>query len=146
MLPWSQPNALVQIHGPQLPGLSILTLCWLVLGKGDDGRKPITRVDAGSRRVTRAQRKQQRNEAREAGRPEKEDIVEVGLEGMSVQDLADRLQVAPTEILKELFMKGIMAQVSWSSHAGQSLLICIIHCRMALQICVLLQQLYLKHL
>lgn len=69
-------------------------------------------MDAGSRRVTRAQRKQQRNEAREAGRSEKEDILEVGLEGMSVQDLADKLAVAPTEILKELFMKGIMAQVN----------------------------------
>lgn len=80
---------------------------------GDDGRrKSKTRVDAGSRRVTRAERKHRRAAAIEAGRPEKEEILEVGLEGMSVQDLADKLAVAPTEIVKALFMKGIMAQVN----------------------------------
>ncbi|DBA75090.1 TPA: hypothetical protein ACH3X1_010417 [Trebouxia sp. C0004] len=80
---------------------------------GDEGRrKNRTRVDAGSRRVTRAERKQRRAAAIEAGRPEKEEILEVGLEGMSVQDLADKLAVAPTEIVKALFMKGIMAQVN----------------------------------
>ncbi|DBA68950.1 TPA: hypothetical protein ACH3X2_013126 [Trebouxia sp. C0005] len=80
---------------------------------GDEGRrKNKTRVDAGSRRVTRAERKQRRAAANEAGRPEKEEILEVGLEGMSVQDLADKLAVAPTEIVKALFMKGIMAQVN----------------------------------
>jgi len=80
---------------------------------GDEGRrKNKTRVDAGSRRVTRAERKQRRAAAIEAGRPEKEEILEVGLEGMSVQDLADKLAVAPTEIVRALFMKGIMAQVN----------------------------------
>lgn len=80
---------------------------------GDEGRrKNKTRVDAGSRRVTRAERKQRRAAAVEAGRPEKEEILEVGLEGMSVQDLAEKLAVAPTEVVKALFMKGIMAQVN----------------------------------
>ena len=79
----------------------------------DEGRrKNKTRVDAGSRRVTRAERKQRRAAAIVAGRPEKEEILEVGLEGMSVQDLADKLAVAPTEIVRALFMKGIMAQVN----------------------------------
>lgn len=96
----------------------VVVLC---AGRADDrGTKLNTRVDTGSRRQTRAQRKQQRNEAREAGRPEKEDILEVGLEGMSVQDLADKLAVAPTEILKELFMKGIMAQVNQVSNECNS--------------------------
>ena len=85
------------------------------------GRKPVaedsrrmgkTRVDAGSRRVTRAERKSKRAAALEAGRPEKEEILEVGLEGMSVQDLAEKLAVGPTEIVRALFMKGIMAQVN----------------------------------
>lgn len=72
----------------------------------------MTRVDAGSRRVTRAERKSRRAAALEAGRPEKEEILEVGLEGMSVQDLAEKLAVAPTEVVRALFMKGIMAQVN----------------------------------
>ena len=80
-------------------------------GRGSD-KASMARGDVGSRRVSRQERKQRRIEAREAGRPEKEDILEVGLEGMSVQDLAEKLAVAPTEVLKELFMKGIMAQVS----------------------------------
>ena len=78
----------------------------------DFGRKGKTRVDAGSRRVTRAERKSKRAAALEAGRPEKEEILEVGLEGMSVQDLAEKLAVGPTEIVRALFMKGIMAQVN----------------------------------
>ena len=78
----------------------------------DSGRKNKVRGSAGSRRVTRADRKLRRAAALEAGRPEKEEILEVGLEGMSVQDLADKLAVAPTEVVKALFMKGIMAQVN----------------------------------
>lgn len=69
-------------------------------------------MDAGSRRVSRAERKLRRAAALEAGKPEKEEILEVGLEGMSVQDLADKLAVSPTEVVKALFMKGIMAQVN----------------------------------
>lgn len=78
----------------------------------DSRRKGKTRVDAGSRRVTRAERKSKRAAALEAGRPEKEEILEVGLEGMSVQDLAEKLAVGPTEVVRALFMKGIMAQVN----------------------------------
>ena len=78
----------------------------------DTRRKNKTRVDAGSRRVTRAERKSRRAAALEAGRPEKEEILEVGLEGMSVQDLAEKLAVGPTEVVRALFMKGIMAQVN----------------------------------
>ena len=78
----------------------------------DSRRRNATRVDAGSRRVTRAERKSRRAAALEAGRPEKEEILEVGLEGMSVQDLAEKLAVPPTEVVRALFMKGIMAQVN----------------------------------
>lgn len=42
----------------------------------------------------------------------REDIFEVGPEGISVQDLAAMLAVQPTEIVKFLFMKGIMVQMN----------------------------------
>ena len=41
----------------------------------------------------------------------REDIFEVGAEGMTVQDLAAMLALPATEIVKFLFMKGIMVQV-----------------------------------
>ena len=41
-----------------------------------------------------------------------EEIFEVGSEGMSVGELADRLAVNGGDVLKALFMKGIMAQVN----------------------------------
>jgi translation initiation factor IF-2 len=41
----------------------------------------------------------------------REDIFEVGPEGMSVQDLASMLALPATEVVKFLFMKGIMVQV-----------------------------------
>ncbi len=40
----------------------------------------------------------------------REDIFEVGPEGMTVQDLASMLAVNATEIVKFLFMKGIMVR------------------------------------
>ena len=63
----------------------------------------------------------------------REDIFEVGPEGLTVQDLAAMLAVQPTEIVKFLFMKGIMVQmnstldpetvkavgqVRWAPHVG----------------------------
>ncbi len=42
----------------------------------------------------------------------REDIFEVGAEGLTVQDLAAMLAVQPTEIVKFLFMKGIMVQMN----------------------------------
>lgn len=50
--------------------------------------------------------------AREAGRSVREDIIEVGLVGMAVGDLADRLAVNPSEVVKALFLKGVMVQVN----------------------------------
>jgi phage antirepressor YoqD-like protein len=41
----------------------------------------------------------------------REDIFEVAAEGMTVQDLAAMLALPATEIVKFLFMKGIMVQV-----------------------------------
>ena len=42
----------------------------------------------------------------------REDIFEVGPEGMTVQDLAEMLALAPTEVVKFLFMKGVMVQMN----------------------------------
>ena len=41
-----------------------------------------------------------------------EEIFEVGSEGMSVQELADRLACNGGDVLKALFMRGIMASVN----------------------------------
>lgn len=41
-----------------------------------------------------------------------QEIFEVGPEGMSVADLADMLAVSGTEVVKTLFMKGVMVQLN----------------------------------
>lgn len=45
-----------------------------------------------------------------------EEIFEVGSEGMLVQDLAEKLACNSGDVLKALFLKGIMAQVNQVSH------------------------------
>jgi len=69
-------------------------------------------IDIGSRRKSRQSRKQSRLEEARSNVKEREDIFEVGPEGMSVADLAEMLAVPPVEIVKKLFMKGIMVQVN----------------------------------
>lgn len=51
-----------------------------------------------------------------AARKEREEIFEVGEEGMSVEEVAELIQVEGSEIVRALFMKGVMASqnaVSW---------------------------------
>jgi hypothetical protein len=43
---------------------------------------------------------------------DKEEIFEVPAEGLSVGELADLLAVNTAEVVKALFMKGVMAQVN----------------------------------
>ena len=43
--------------------------------------------------------------------PEREEIFEIPLQGMSLQELADRLATGQGEIIASLFRKGIMVQV-----------------------------------
>lgn len=69
-------------------------------------------VEVQSRRQSRQQRKMARQEQNRANRPVREEIFEVGPEGMPVQEVAQRLAVSPGEVVKRLFMKGIMAQVN----------------------------------
>lgn len=67
-------------------------------------------TSAQNRRKARQQR-QERRDSR-ATTQEREEIIEVGEEGLLVNDLAAMLAVEPAEILKTLFMKGIMATVT----------------------------------
>lgn len=92
-------------------------------GAEDDGprrraqaRKPQGNMTAENRRTSRDSRKKARVAARIAGQAVREEIIEVGPEGMSVGDLAFRLAVNPAEVVKVLFMKGVMVQVgAWLS-------------------------------
>eukprot|EP00210_Caulerpa_lentillifera_P002134 g2048.t1 len=62
------------------------------------------------RRKARLERQEQRQSQLETA--EKELIIEVGAEGMSVSHLAQLLAVDPTEVIKILFLKGIMVTVN----------------------------------
>ena len=63
------------------------------------------------RRASKAEKRQQRAEAEEMSRPEREEIFEIPLQGMSLQELADRLATGQGEIIASLFRRGIMVQV-----------------------------------
>jgi translation initiation factor IF-2 len=66
----------------------------------------------GRRRETRGTRRRDRAIARDAAAPVRQDIFEVGNEGLPVEELANKLAVPPGEVVKILFMKGIMVQVN----------------------------------
>ena len=65
-----------------------------------------------SRRESRFTRRRERAIAREAGAAVRQDIFEVGDEGMAVAELAETLAINPAEVVKILFMKGIMVQMN----------------------------------
>lgn len=71
-----------------------------------------TKQDPTARRSSRAQRRMERADARAAAAPVREEIFEVGDEGMSVSEVSQRLAVSPAEVVKSLFMQGIMVQVN----------------------------------
>lgn len=50
--------------------------------------------------------------ARAGSGPSKEEIIEVSAAGMSVQELAAKLACTPADVVKLLFMKGMMVQVN----------------------------------
>jgi translation initiation factor IF-2 len=50
--------------------------------------------------------------AREAGAAVRQDIFEVGEEGMAVNELAQTLAINASEVVKILFMKGLMVTVN----------------------------------
>ncbi|EFN52432.1 hypothetical protein CHLNCDRAFT_58881 [Chlorella variabilis] len=81
-------------------------------GSWNDKRKKGEKINIESRRKARQTRREERAEEREANKAVREDIFEVGAEGMTVQDLAAMLALPATEIVKFLFMKGIMVQMN----------------------------------
>ena len=73
---------------------------------GMRGKKRTTGEDArGNRRASRATRKAAREEAAKAAAPVKAEILEVGKEGLSVEDLASELAVNDSDVVRVLFMK-----------------------------------------
>ncbi|KAL4421069.1 hypothetical protein ABPG77_001364 [Micractinium sp. CCAP 211/92] len=79
---------------------------------GENRGQKKEKINIESRRKARQTRREERAEEREANKAVREDIFEVGPEGMTVQDLASMLAVNATEIVKFLFMKGIMVQMN----------------------------------
>jgi translation initiation factor IF-2 len=77
---------------------------------GRKGRKE--KVTAEMKRAARKAREEKREEKAAAERREREEIFEVGEEGMSLEQLADLLQVDGSDIVRALFMKGIMLSMN----------------------------------
>ncbi|KAG1676523.1 hypothetical protein FOA52_000066 [Chlamydomonas sp. UWO 241] len=71
------------------------------------GGKRKVKVTAEMKRKAAAERKRGREEDARANMRDKEEIFEVGDEGMMLEDLADALQEEPSELVRALFMKGI---------------------------------------
>lgn len=76
------------------------------------GRGKKEKVTAEMKRKAREQREREREEKAQRERKEREEIFEVGDEGMSLMELADIIQVDPSEIVRNLFMKGIMLSMN----------------------------------
>ena len=64
------------------------------------------------RRGARDKRKQERALMKELGKDVKSEIIEVGKEGMSVADLAEALAINDSEVIKILFLKGVISTVN----------------------------------
>ena len=81
--------------------------------RGQDGnRRGQQKINLAGRRKARQNRKAERKQEALAAAPVREEIFEVGPEGMSVPDLAEMLAVPAVDIVKKLFMKGLAVQVN----------------------------------
>jgi len=76
--------------------------------KGRPRQSAAEKIEA--RRSARSNRKQARADAADVAVAE--DIFEVGPDGMAVADLAAKLAIPPTAVVKSLFLKGVMVQVN----------------------------------
>ncbi|CAI5993162.1 unnamed protein product [Closterium sp. NIES-65] len=76
-------------------------------GRGRRGGKGSTVAEQarGNRKQSKASRRAAREEAKKAAAPVQAEILEVGKEGMSVQELARELAVNDSDVVKALFMK-----------------------------------------
>ena len=76
------------------------------------GPKRKEKVTAEMRRKARQAREVVRDEKAASERRDREEIFEVGEEGMDLQELGELIQVDPSEIVRTLFMKGIMLSMN----------------------------------
>lgn len=83
-------------------------------GRGQPGNRSRAqqKINLASRRKARQNRKAERKQEALASAPVREEIFEVGPDGMSVPDLAEMLAVPAVDIVKKLFMKGLAVQVN----------------------------------
>ena len=80
--------------------------------KGGGGRGRKGKLTAEMKRRARDVREAVRDERAHASRREKEEIFEVGDEGMSLEALAELIQVDPSDIVRTLFLKGILLSMN----------------------------------
>lgn len=78
----------------------------------------------GGRKMSKATRKAAREQAARAAAPVKVEMLEVGAQGMSVPDLAQKLAVNDSEIIKTLFLKGIATTVNQTLDEETIKLVC----------------------
>lgn len=82
-------------------------------GKGKGKKKGKRgKVTAEMKRAARKAREAEREEKAAGQQREREEIFEVGDEGMSLIQLADMIQEDPSDIVRTLFMKGIMLSMN----------------------------------
>jgi hypothetical protein len=81
-------------------------------GQQDGNRRGQQKINLAGRRKARQNRKAERKQEALAAAPIREEIFEVGPDGMSVPDLAEMLAVPAVDIVKKLFMKGLAVQVN----------------------------------
>jgi len=79
---------------------------------GKKGGRRKEKVTAEMRRKARQLREAAREEKAASARRDREEIFEVGEEGMSLEELAEKIQVDPSDIVRTLFMKGIMLSMN----------------------------------
>ncbi|XP_024390329.1 uncharacterized protein [Physcomitrium patens] len=89
-----------------------------------DGDMMGAKARRGGKKMTKASRKAIKMEAARAAAPVKAEILEVGPEGMSCQDLAAALALNDSEIVKVLFMKGIAITVNQTLDEDTVKLVC----------------------
>ena len=79
-------------------------------GRVDDGPAVSGRMATEARRNARASRKEERDA--KATKKERVEFLEVPADGMSLEVLAEKLAVNSADVIKALFMKGIMTTVN----------------------------------
>ncbi|MCO5611623.1 hypothetical protein L7F22_065877 [Adiantum nelumboides] len=76
------------------------------------------------RKMSKATRKAAREQAARAAAPVKVEMLEIGAQGMSVPDLAQKLAVNDSQIIKTLFLKGIATTVNQTLDEETIKLVC----------------------